>query len=179
VSVSGIAALALLLAMVFIDINLLVLIIVLVLYVLSPWINTVAGIAGGKYKPSAGNFLNVLAYYYLVSFYDIIVLFLFIPVVAVSMVAGPLAFLFLAVGLILLGIALLQVITASRLGLADMTEKGAVIISVISVILSGLILYLNHFRLERPIGDTLSDRVHAGMEKVLSIVKNGIEENKT
>lgn len=140
-----------------------------------PSVYAVMDTVKGRYRRSLSNFFAVMLYYYLCAWYDVLVIILIIPAIAFSVIAGPIAFVLFIVGVVMLGTALVQWVSGSRMGLSNMCEPATLIVSTLLAAVSGGILYINFFRSGKPIDEMIAGKINSAFDGFLDKVKNSVE----
>ncbi|HON77783.1 MAG TPA: hypothetical protein PK544_04780 [Spirochaetota bacterium] len=140
-----------------------------------PAVYAVMDTVKGRYRRSLSNFFAVMLYYYLAAWYDVLVIVLIFPAIAFSVIAGPIAFVLFIVGVVLLGTALLQWVSGSRMGLSNMCEPAALIVSTLLTAVCGGIIYLNFFRSGAPIDEIIAEKTTGAFNRFLDRLKHSAE----
>ncbi len=140
-----------------------------------PVVYAVMDTVKGRYRRSLSNFFAVMLYYYLAAWYDVLVIVLIFPAIAFSVIAGPIALVLFIVEVVLLGTALLQWVSGSRMGLSDMCEPATLIVSTLLTVICGSILYVNFFRSGTPIDEIITEKTTGAFNRFLDKLKNSVE----
>jgi hypothetical protein len=144
--------------------------IVIVMGVL-PAVYTVRDTITGRYDRSFNNFFALLLFYYLSAWYSVLVVIIIFPGIVFSVIAGPIAAVLFTLGAAILGAALAQWISGSRLGFSDMRNAGTVIVGSVLVLACGGLLYLRFLRKGEPIDEMISRKLADLFDEFLQKLK--------
>ncbi len=148
---------------------------ILLVYIILPPVYAVIDMIKGKLRRTPLNLFIAILYNYLATFYDIFSIIVLVPVIAIDILLGPMSIILFIVGILLLGLALVQWLSGSRLGASDMTNPETLMITIPLTAVTGTLLFLNYYLYKNGLTQWLADRVLGGLRLFIEMFGSAID----